>query len=104
MSKYASILNQRGGWKWYQELLETMKAIGDRYGVSIADVASRWVLQRPRVAGVIIGARNANHISDHTRLFSFSLDQTDESMLQEVLQKGKKPQSDCYIWERGGSW
>ena len=45
-----------------------------KHGVSIADVASRWVLQRPTVAAVIVGARNAKHVDDHRRLFTFSLD------------------------------
>jgi hypothetical protein len=41
---------------------QTLSAIAARHGVSLSNVAARWVLQRPGVAAVILGARNADHI------------------------------------------
>lgn len=43
-----------------------------------------WVLQRPGVAGVILGARNASHVADSAALFSFALDDADEAAIAEV--------------------
>lgn len=55
--KYASILAAVGGWAWFQRLLRTLASIGQKHGgVPIANVASRWVLQRPAVGAVILGA------------------------------------------------
>lgn len=57
-----------------QELLGALQGVAQRHGVSIADVAVRWVLDRPQVAGVIVGARNASHVGDLEKVFSFQLD------------------------------
>ena len=57
-----------------------------------------------QVAGVIVGARNAAHVQQHKKLFGFSLDAEDRQRIEEVSAQGVKPSSDCYTWERGGSF
>lgn len=50
------ILKAWGDWTLFQELLAVLRSIGDRHGgVSIANVATRWVLDQPAVGAVIIG-------------------------------------------------
>ena len=50
------ILKVWGDWALFQVLLTTLRAVGDRHGgVSIANVATRWVLEHPFVGAVIIG-------------------------------------------------
>lgn len=67
--------------------------------------ACRWVMDRPGVAGVIIGARNARHVSDHVALASLKLDTDDLGSIDGVLARGRRPKGDCYAWERGiGPW
>ena len=39
------------------DLLACLRTVADRHKVAIANVAVRWVLDRPQVGGVIIGAR-----------------------------------------------
>jgi hypothetical protein len=57
------ILKAWGDWTLFQELLVVLRSIGDRHGgVSIANVATRWVLDQPAVGAVIIGGCN---ISSH---------------------------------------
>ena len=48
-------------------------AIARKHGVSIANVATRWVMQQPAVAAVIVGARlgESEHRTDNLRLFAF---------------------------------
>jgi aryl-alcohol dehydrogenase-like predicted oxidoreductase len=103
-SKYASVLSQAGGWAWYQSLLGVLDGVAKKHGSSIANVASRWVLDRPQVAGVIVGARNANHVPDHQRLMELALDDKDRGRIQELLDKGRQAKGDVYGWERGGTW
>ena len=51
------IIKAWGSWTLFQTLLSTLRAIGDRYGgVSIANVATRWVLEHPFVAAVLVGS------------------------------------------------
>jgi len=105
--KYASVLGYAGGYGWFQSLLRELRSIGDKHGgVSVANVAARWVLQSPNdvVPAVILGARNARHVDDHRALFSFALDEQDLGRIRDVLDRGKKPKEDCYQWERGGGW
>lgn len=52
------IVNAWGDWKLFQVLLSTLRDIGDQHGgASIANVATRWVLDHPFVGAVIIGTR-----------------------------------------------
>src|SRR5262245_5947560 len=50
------ILKAWGHWDLFQELLAVLRLIGDRHGgLSIANIATRWVLDHPVVGAVIIG-------------------------------------------------
>lgn len=101
-SKYGSVIGKAGGWDWLQALLRTLRSVADKHGSSISNVATRWVLDRPGVSAVIVGARNADHVADHRRLFSLNLDAEDLAAIQAVLDQGPQPTGDCYSWERGG--
>ncbi|MFP8890527.1 aldo/keto reductase [Natrialbaceae archaeon A-CW2] len=76
LTKYKLIIDDTGGWKAFQELLKTLSMIAERHGVSIANVASRFVLEQQQVCSVIVGARNTAHLKDTCRTLEFSL--TDE--------------------------
>ncbi len=54
--KYAGVLGKMGSYDWLQRLLGVLHQVGAAHGVSVADVAARWVLDKPTVAAVIIGA------------------------------------------------
>jgi aryl-alcohol dehydrogenase-like predicted oxidoreductase len=41
------------------ELVERLRAVGNRYGRSPGEVAIAWALRLPAVTGAIVGARNA---------------------------------------------
>jgi aryl-alcohol dehydrogenase-like predicted oxidoreductase len=78
-----------GGWKLFQDLLHILDQIAKKHSVSIANVATRFVLDRPEVAGVIIGARLGitNHISDNLQVFSLSLNDDDYEKIRSVTSK-----------------
>jgi len=44
----------------------------------------RWILDKPGVAGVSLGARNASHLGDYKALFSFNMDAEDNAAIAEV--------------------
>ena len=95
--KYKRFLDVVGGWDGYQQLLRTLGSIADKHGVSIANVASRAILEEEAVAGVIIGARlgESQHIEDNLRLFAFSLDEQDRSSIDAALAKFAAIPGDC---------
>ena len=41
-----------GGWGLFQDLLTTLRTVADKHDASIANVAVRYVLDRPAVGGV----------------------------------------------------
>lgn len=55
LRKYKQMIDGWGGWGLFQELLKDLKAIADKHKCSIANVATRYILDKPAVAGVIIG-------------------------------------------------
>lgn len=91
LRKYKNMIDAWGGWKLFQTLLSTLQSIAQKHNVSIANVAVRYVLDRPAVGGVIVGARLgiAEHIADNAKVFSFSLDQEDYSKLDAILSQSR---------------
>ncbi|GAB4549165.1 MAG: aldo/keto reductase [Anaerolineae bacterium] len=79
LRKYKQMIDAWGGWALFQELLRTLRAIADKHQVSIANVAVRYILDKPMVAGVIVGVRLgiAEHRAETARVFSFTLDEAD---------------------------
>ena len=91
LQKYKRMIDAWGGWALFQELLAALKQIADKHRVSIANVGVRYILDRPAVAGVIVGARLgvAQHIADNARVFGFALDADDHAMIEPVLAKSR---------------
>ncbi len=90
LRKYKRMIDEWGGWKLFQELLSTLKEIAQKHGdISIANVATRYILNRPAVAGVIIGARLGitDHIEDNARVFNLDLDIDDINRVEEICKR-----------------
>lgn len=100
MDKYYRIINDFGGWALFQELLAALKQIATKHQVSIANVATRYVLERPQVGAVIIGARTADRIAENLRVFDFRLDADDYQLINGVLNRSTGPNGDCYGIDR----
>jgi len=89
LQKYKNMIDIWGGWQLFQELLAVLDTIAKKYNSSIANVAARFVLDKPQVAGVIIGARLGiiNHRDDNVRVFDLSLDAKDISLIDSITNK-----------------
>ena|SRR5829696_621026 len=89
LRKYMRIIEAWGGWNLFQGLLSTLKRIADKYNVSIANVATRYILDKPAVAGVIIGVRLgiADHRNNNAQVFNFFLDKSDYDDIDAVCTK-----------------
>ncbi len=91
LGKYKQMINAWGGWNLFKELLACLKAIADKHGASTANVASRYILDQPAVAGVIAGARLGitHHREDNARVFDLVLDADDVAAIEEVTGRGR---------------
>jgi aryl-alcohol dehydrogenase-like predicted oxidoreductase/enamine deaminase RidA (YjgF/YER057c/UK114 family) len=95
--KYGRFVRAAGGWSALQRLLGAASSVARRHGVSIANVACRYVLDQPAVGGIIIGARpgEREHIADNLRVFSFSLTNEDHGELEAALATLTPIPGDC---------
>ncbi len=89
LRKYKRMIDAWGGWNLFQELLLNLNRIAQKHGVSIANVATRYILDKPGVAGVIIGVRLgiADHISNNLQVFNLTLDKSDLNDIESVCTK-----------------
>ena len=113
--KYRRFVDQAGGWERFQALLGTVRRIADRLDVadpegnpnvtsglaekniSVANVACRYVLDQPEVAGIIVGARpgERTHIEENLRLFRFALDVQARRELEAACEALDPIPGDC---------
>ena len=89
LRKYKQMIDVWGGWDLFQELLTTLNAVASEHGVSSANVAIRCMLDRPAVAGVIVGVRLgvAEHREDNARVFDLTLREEDRERIRAVTSK-----------------
>ncbi|HYP43178.1 MAG TPA: aldo/keto reductase, partial [Candidatus Nitrosocosmicus sp.] len=59
------------------------------HNVSIANVATNYILDKPAVAAVIIGVRLGivDHINNNEQVFNFSLDKSDRHAIDSVCSR-----------------
>jgi aryl-alcohol dehydrogenase-like predicted oxidoreductase len=89
LRKYKQMVDAWGGWGLFQELLSALQRVADKHRVSIANVAVRYILDRPAVAGVIVGTRLgvAEHREDNARSFDVTLDREDHAEIEAILAR-----------------
>ena len=100
LDKYYRIIQDMGGWDLFQELLKVLQIIASKHHVSIPNVACRYMLDQDRVAAVYVGARDAKHLEENLRAFSFVLDSEDLSIIKHVLDQKIGPLGDVYGIDR----
>jgi len=95
--KYLRFIDASGGWDVFQRILAALADVARKHGVSIANVATRWVLDQPAVAAIIVGARlgEREHRADNLRLFGFAFDDADREAIARALAGATRIPGDC---------
>jgi aryl-alcohol dehydrogenase-like predicted oxidoreductase len=94
--KYRLIIDDFGSWDLFQSLLATLQSIGDRHGVALSSVATRWVLDQPQVAAAIVGARYARHLPQTLEVFRLALGDADRAAIAGILAQAGGPGGPVY--------
>lgn len=96
-AKYKRFIAAAGGWGAFQAVLSAAGAVAKRHGVSVSNVATRWVLDHDFVAAAIIGARigESEHRADNLNVFDFTLDDEDRARLEEAFGRTTPIPGDC---------
>ncbi len=100
LTKYRLIIDEFGGYALFQKTLHVLREIANQYQVGVAEVASKYILQKPIVGGVIIGARNRKHLSALQQLDTFELDESDLKKIADIVLQSQGPKGPFYALER----
>jgi len=100
LTKYKLIIDDFGGWDLFQALLRALRNVADRLQVDIATVASRYMLDLPRVAAVIVGARSQAHLAANLKITDIKLTDADRREIGVVLAQRRGPDGDTFELER----
>ena len=100
LDKYYRIVCDFGGWALFQRLLQTLKDIGAKHGVTTGNVAVRYILEQDQVGAVIVGARHTRHLQENHKVFDFSLDEEDYDKINTILAESQGPGGDIYSVDR----
>ncbi len=66
------------------DIIDAMEPIAEEHGVSVARIALAWVLTKPAVTSVIIGAKNTDQLMDNIKAADLSLTTEQLAQLDEV--------------------
>lgn len=100
LTKYKFIIDDFGGWEIFQDLLEIISTIARKHNASITNVATKYILDKPQVAGVIIGARNIHHLQENLGVFRLKLDKEDIQKIEKARNEAREISGDIYSVER----
>ena len=108
LKKYKEILDVWGDWKRFQKLLVVLKEIAEKHSVAIPHVAARFILDKPGVAGVIVGCRLgvSEHIAENLKISQLRLDEEDRTRIETARQGNNLMQAigDCGDEYRKRPW
>lgn len=90
--KYFEMIQTWGDWELFQILLQVLKRIATKHGVSVSNVATRWVLDFSYVGAVIVGARMgvSEHTEENLKTYGWRLDSDDRKDIEMVLEKSRR--------------
>jgi len=98
--KYSLVIDEVGE-AYYEKLLAHLAELADNYKTTVANIATRYVLQTEGVSSAILGPRNTAHIHELDDLFNFELSDTDYARLLAYAQQPLAQQTgDIYSYER----
>ena len=98
LTKYKLIIDEALGWEGFQDLLQNLRRMAERHGVTIGAIGIAWVLAQPGVAAAIVGARDASHLEETVAALNVRLDPSDLAALDGACGRGIE--GDIYELER----
>ena len=98
--KYMQIIEDSLGWEGLQKLLVLLRDIAAKYQVSIANVATQYILRQKGVGAVMVGTRNSRHVASNVWTLQFDLAQEDLDTIRTFLSRYPTPEGECYELER----
>ncbi|WP_332811019.1 aldo/keto reductase [Sphingomonas sp.] len=83
-------------------VIDAMRPLAEARGVSVAQIAIAWLLHRPVVTSVIIGARREDQLADNIAAASVSLSADEMKQLDDVSRL--PPEYPGWMFDRQGEY
>ena len=80
------IWNQRGQSEQTWQVLDAVRKVAEGHGVSLAQVAIAWLLARPAVSSVILGARSVEQFADNLAAAEVKLTPEETQLLDDASE------------------
>jgi aryl-alcohol dehydrogenase-like predicted oxidoreductase len=81
--------------------VEAMREVGEAHGVSVARVALAWLLAKPAVMSIIIGAKSIEQLDDNLAAADLTLTAEEIARLDEV--SAMAPEYPAWMLARQGA-
>ena len=94
------MIEEFGGWPRFQKLLAVLERVARRRGTSIPCVALRHVLDRPGVAGTIVGTFHGGYYEANLAAVGLELTDDDRAEIDDVSKAACGPTGDVFELER----
>ena len=80
------IWNQRGQSEQTWQVLDMVRKVAEGRGVSLAQVAIAWLMARPAVSSVVLGARSMDQLTDNMAAADLKLTPEETQLLDEASE------------------
>ena len=80
------VSDERGHLERNWQVLDVVRKIAEQRGISMGQVAIAWVLGRPAVTSVILGARTLDQLSDNLAAGDMRLGEDETRLLDEASE------------------
>ena len=67
-------------------MVDQLKGVASRKGVSLPQLALAWVLGNPQVSVALIGVRRISELDDNVRALDITLNDQDRAEIDAILQ------------------
>jgi len=98
--KYRLIIEDAGGWDGFQTSLVLLDNIAKKHNTNMQSIASRWVLDQPGVAAIVLGIGSRSRAAENQAIAAIQLDAEDRQRLSQHLATQRCPDGDPYDLER----
>ncbi len=97
LQKYKRFIDEAGGWSTFQGLLTAVDKVAHACNASMAQVATRYMLDQPAVGAIIVGARlgECEHIEENKRILALKLSPEQKNLLQEAASALRPLAGEC---------
>ena len=73
--------------EWFYSVIDVLDEISTETGKTVAQISLNWLLQRPTVASVVIGARNEDQLLDNLGAVGWNLTEDQIARLDAVSER-----------------